>query len=431
MAAVAAPGIPIAPPGDAPTASARYAASPELAAFYAQREFAPLWMDQSGPRPETARLVQLLKAHRRPSQPLETALRAAQVGGVQARTQAELMASEALAGLAAEINRAPIASAMRFAPAAAATEMPLTMLAPTENDEAALDRLNGSRRLLAGLARGLDRYRRAWGGLPTVRVSGDEPAILRRRLGLAAAASDGQVQTRLRDFQRIHGLRITGRSDATTIAALNRGAAHYERLIRLNIERARAIPAQSQGRYILVDTASQRLWMIEDGRIAGAMRVVVGKPGRETPEMADTIRNIVLNPYWIVPQDLVRERARNVLRRGVRAISAERLQVMSDWSRRARARPAARVDWRAVAAGRRTLALRQSPGPHNMMGAIKFEMPNPFGIYLHDTPLRDVFARADRRASSGCVRLEDAPRLARWLFRGAPPRASGAPEQRL
>jgi murein L,D-transpeptidase YcbB/YkuD len=66
-----------------------------------------------------------------------------------------------------------------------------------------------------------------------------------------------------------------------------------------------------------------------------------------------------------------------------------------------------------------------------MMGRIKFMMPNDLGVYLHDTPLRDLLARTDRHLSSGCVRLEDAPRLARWLFEGRVPRATGAAEQRV
>jgi murein L,D-transpeptidase YcbB/YkuD len=66
-----------------------------------------------------------------------------------------------------------------------------------------------------------------------------------------------------------------------------------------------------------------------------------------------------------------------------------------------------------------------------MMGRVKFMLPNDLGVYLHDTPLRDLFAGADRRQSSGCIRLEDAQRLGRWLFQGAMPRPSGAAEQRV
>ena len=161
------------------------------------------------------------------------------------------------------------------------------------------------------------------------------------------------------------------------------------------------------------------------------MRVIVGKPGMPTPVMAGLIRYAVLNPYWNLPPDLIRKRARNVLRRGTRAIAAEQLQILSDWSPRARTLSPGQVDWRAVAAGRRYVNLRQRPGPGNMMGRIKFMMPNDLGVYLHDSPLRHFFARDDRRISSGCVRVEDASRLARWLFDGRPPRPSGTAEQRV
>ena len=111
-------------------------------------------------------------------------------------------------------------------------------------------------------------------------------------------------------------------------------------------------------------------------------------------------------------------------------ITGERLQVLSDWTPQARELAPAQVDWRAVAAGRRFVNLRQRPGPANMMGRIKFMMPNDLGVYLHDTPLRDLLRHADRHESSGCVRLEDAQRLGALAVRGARCRANGAPEQR-
>lgn len=204
------------------------------------------------------------------------------------------------------------------------------------------------------------------------------------------------------------------------------GDAAQRRLIEANIERARAISARPNGRYILVDTASARLWMIENGRIVDTMRVVVGKRAMPTPVLAGMIRYAALNPYWNLPPDLIRQRARG----GARAIAAERLEVLSDWSANARRLDPRNVDWRAVASGRRLVQLRQTPGAHNMMGRMKFMLPNDLGIYLHDTPFREHFAQSDRRLSSGCVRVEDAARLARWLFRGRMPRANGTPEQR-
>jgi murein L,D-transpeptidase YcbB/YkuD len=89
------------------------------------------------------------------------------------------------------------------------------------------------------------------------------------------------------------------------------------------------------------------------------------------------------------------------------------------------------VDWKAVAAGRQELPVRQVPGRDNAMGKMKFMFPNDLGIYLHDTPEKELFRKADRRFSSGCVRVEDAPRLAKWLFGKPLPVKAGGREQRV
>jgi murein L,D-transpeptidase YcbB/YkuD len=208
-------------------------------------------------------------------------------------------------------------------------------------------------------------------------------------------------------------------------------APEEERRVLQNLERARAIPGRD-GRYVVVDAGSARLWMIDGDRVETPMPVIVGKAAMATPALASSLRFVVLKPWWNVPPDLARERARKVLREGPKLLARERLEILSDWSDRARVIKASQVDWQAVAGGRRTLRLRQRPGGSNVMGDIKFMMPNELGIYLHDFPEKALFARADRRLSSGCVRVSDAPRLARWLFRGDPPRPKGsAPEQEV
>jgi len=92
---------------------------------------------------------------------------------------------------------------------------------------------------------------------------------------------------------------------------------------------------------------------------------------------------------------------------------------------------AAKVDWRAVAAGRASVQVRQLPGPLNSMGRIKIPFPNPADIYLHDTPNKDLFAQDDRTLSHGCIRLQDAERLGRWLLGRDPQAASRDPEQNV
>ena len=257
------------------------------------------------------------------------------------------------------------------------------------------------------------------------------PLRLSQREVLETAAAAPSLAEHLGTLRRMNPL----------YEALRKGLAQYragggdvagERLILANMERARSIPANPAKRYMIVDTAGAKLWMIEDGRVVDSMNTVVGKPNMATPEMAGLIRYAVLNPYWNLPPDLARERAKRVLKQGPAAIAAERLQVLSDWSDNPRVLKASQVNWRAAAAGTDHLRMRQLPGADNVMGDVKFMLPNRLGIYLHDTPNKANFQLADRRLSSGCVRVEDAQRLSKWLFGGRTVAPSGsAPEQRV
>ena len=215
-------------------------------------------------------------------------------------------------------------------------------------------------------------------------------------------------------------------------ALADRPDSKREQQLRVNLERARALPSDPGGRYILVDAAAQRLWMYEDGRARDSMKVVVGKRDHQTPMMAALIRFAMVNPYWNVPPDLVQAKiAPSVISDGLSYLESKQYQVMSDWSEAATVLDPAGVDWKAVAAGREELAVRQLPGGENAMGKMKFMFPNEFGVYLHDTPEKHLFREGNRQFSSGCVRVEDAQRLARWLF-GRPLAPDPAkPEQRV
>jgi murein L,D-transpeptidase YcbB/YkuD len=198
-------------------------------------------------------------------------------------------------------------------------------------------------------------------------------------------------------------------------SAEDRGDDRSEALLRINLARTRFLPAS--GRYVLVNTAAQRLYMYENGMPVDWMRVVVGKPVNQTPMMAGVIRFTTVNPFWNVPPDLTAERiAPNVLKDGLGYLTDKGYVVLSDWSDKARPADPATVDWKAVAAGQVQIRVRQNPGPANAMGRMKFMFPNPQGVYLHDTPDKQLLKEAARLFSGGCVRLEDAPRLAKWLY---------------
>ena len=201
------------------------------------------------------------------------------------------------------------------------------------------------------------------------------------------------------------------------------------RTLALNLERARALPAGNH-RYIVVNAAAQRLFMYDQGQLVDSMRVVVGKPKHATPMMNAYIRAAALNPYWNVPPDLAAERiAPNVVKQGPAYLTNNGYQLLSDWSHNPSVLDPGAVDWQAVADGRLEVRVRQLPGPNNALGQMKLVFPNAQGIFLHDTPERQLLSEASRLYSGGCIRLEDAPRFARWLFGRDLYKDGDAPEQ--
>ncbi len=283
------------------------------------------------------------------------------------------------------------------------------------------------------LRRGLVRYKQHWSDLPQFQIPsgpsmklGSEGAnveALRARLGLAPGAKfDAALATVVKEYQQAHGLKADGVAGGGTVLSLNLGSRHYERLIIVNLERARRLPLATEAqRYVLVDVGAARLFMYENGRVVDSMKVIVGKAETATPMMAAQMRYASVNPYWNVPPELVTSLiAPNVLKQGLTYLKDRRYEVLADWSDEAAAIDPGTVDWPAVAAGRKVIRVRQLPGGGNSMGQVKFMMPNDFGIYLHDTPNKALFAEDDRWISNGCIRVEDAHRLAAWLMGGLP-----------
>lgn len=251
----------------------------------------------------------------------------------------------------------------------------------------------------------------------------DDEAVLR-----AATAQDLGTHLQTMAWMSPHYLRL--RALLRTALARGEGEEVVE-VIRLNIERARVLPPASV-RHIVVDAASARLWYYQDGRLAGSMKVVVGAGRTQTPMLAGYVGWAVFNPYWNVPDYLTRDSiARKVL--AGRTLASMHMEALSDWGDNPRRIDPATIDWRAVAAGTRDLRVRELPGPTNSMGKVKFVFPNGEGIYLHDTPSRDLLLKENRHFSNGCVRLGNADELGRWLMGAAYRLAApgSAPEQQV
>ena len=181
---------------------------------------------------------------------------------------------------------------------------------------------------------------------------------------------------------------------------------------------------------MLVDIASARLWMYENGAPVDSMKVVVGKneidpksgASLRTPMLAGVMYYTIYNPYWHMPDHLVPNMAKAALAIGpVKALAGNKYEVVDAWSANPTILDPKSVDWKGVLAGTVHVKLRQKPTGGNSMGKMKFPFENGLGIYLHDTPHKEYFAKADRALSNGCIRLERAAAFGTWMM-GRPAR---------
>ncbi len=217
-------------------------------------------------------------------------------------------------------------------------------------------------------------------------------------------------------------------------AMVNASDEREGQLIRLNMERARVLPSALQpGRYVMVDAAAARLYMVENGVVKDSMRVVVGRTDNPTPMLAGMIRYAILNPYWNAPPDLAATRlAPHVVSEGVSYLARAHYEVLSDWGDHAKRVDPRTIDWQAVVDGKMPdIRMRQLPGPDNSMGRMKFMFPNEMGIYLHDTDDKSLFAAPARQKSGGCIRLQNASKLGKWLYGKPLTTTSKVPEQKV
>ena len=264
---------------------------------------------------------------------------------------------------------------------------------------------------------------------PVEGVSFGDPALQLRPPSpgaiLSAASRASSLQRLVERIANVNPLYASLRD-----AAVARGDQN-ELHVRATLERLRPIPAR--GKAILVDAANAQLTMLEDGRPVGGMKVIVGKPDTATPLIASTIHYVTLNPVWHLPPDFARNKvAPLVLKHGVGILEAARYETVAGfgWGEERPVDPAS-IDWKAVAAGRIEAHIRQRAGPRNSMGLMKFGFDNDYGIFLHDTPHKELFAQAKRDLSLGCVRLENPQGLAEWLLGREPEAKDGGSEQNV
>ncbi len=199
--------------------------------------------------------------------------------------------------------------------------------------------------------------------------------------GKAQDLFDAALSVQIAAFQATHGLKADGALNAATLAALNVPAGARLAAIDANLERERWLPRQAPARRIVVDIAGPDATLFEDGQPVLSMRAIVGQPTKKTPMFASKVTGILFNPPWIVPAGIARAELFPKERRSPGYFARNDFYVTNG-------------------------QVIQRAGPKSALGYVKFEMPNAFDVYLHDTPARSLFQRERRWLSHGCMRLE-------------------------
>ena len=226
---------------------------------------------------------------------------------------------------------------------------------------------------------------------------------------------DRWLEEAIKLYQARHGLEVDGKVGPQTRRSLNITVSEKIRQIRINMERWRWVPRKLGNRYVMVNMTGFELYIMENGSEVLSMPVIIGKSYRSTPTFSGRISYMEYNPYWTIPKKLVLE---DIIPRQLRDssyLSRKIIKVYRGWENPREIDPLT-VDWSKVNADRFPYWMRQEPGPNNALGRVKFMFSNPYAVYLHGTPDKHLFDRVVRAFSSGCIRVKDPVRLAAFLL---------------
>jgi murein L,D-transpeptidase YcbB/YkuD len=221
-----------------------------------------------------------------------------------------------------------------------------------------------------------------------------------------------QLRKAVVNFQQRMGLTENGKLNTQTIKELNRPIEFRIKQIMVNLERLRWVPVKMENEYLLVNIPEYKLHIIEEDKLVWTTNVVVGKDVKKTSIFKGNISKIVLNPYWNIPNSIIRDEIVPHIKENSNYLASNNMEVLSgdkvidpstiNWNKYKKEVP---------------FTIRQKPGLDNALGKIKFLFPNNFNIYLHDTPSKGLFNESKRAFSHGCIRVENPKKLLLYLLR--------------
>jgi murein L,D-transpeptidase YcbB/YkuD len=269
--------------------------------------------------------------------------------------------------------------------------------------------------------------RGGWPQIPSVsvlRLGDRHPSVAPLRVRLAASGDidphatgndiyDSYVETAVRRFQARHGMTIDGVIHTETLASLNVPAPARLTQLKVNVARLKALGANLGPRYVLANIPAARIEAIENGVAVSRHTAVVGKPDRPSPEINSKIVQINFNPYWTVPPSIVQKDLIPKMQDQPDYLTKNHIRIFD--SRQRELQPS-EINWYSEDATH--YSFKQDPGSLNSLGSIRINFPSAFGVYMHDTPLKNLFGDDFRFHSSGCMRVQNVRQLVAWLLEG-------------
>jgi len=215
------------------------------------------------------------------------------------------------------------------------------------------------------------------------------------------------LQKAVKHFQRRNGLRADGEIGLGTLAVLNKTVQERITTLRLNLDRIKWLKQRKEQRRIIINIPDFMLYFEENDTLLEKIKVIVGKPHNPTPIFSNTVKTIVLNPYWNLPKSIIQKEMIPKLLKNPNAMKKKGIEIRDGWGKDAKLVNPKSVDWASYRYAKHVpFRFAQVPGPRNALGKIKFLFPNKFSVYMHDTPTKSLFNKTKRAFSHGCVRLQ-------------------------
>jgi len=406
----------------------------DLRTFYTQRQHAPAWVDHRRPTERAAVAIGLLNTARQHGfdpadyDAAELLALSQQVEQIDKESPRRL---EALAEFDTRLTAAMLAFGRDIAIGRQAPSGPFKSQRKTPNIVAAVaaavddparfvDAVRPPHPEYAALQKALDdlhgqKEQGGWIKVPSAQSASE----LRQRLQVSGHLKGDDITAAVKSFQELHALPATGVVDKATLAALNVPLEWRMQQLAINLQRWRWMPDDLGPRHFLVNIPYFHLIARESGKQVMDIRVVVGKPGQNTPIFSEDMESVVFSPYWNIPDTIAENETAPAVARDPNYLARQGIEILRVSGSSTQTLSPSEVDWDDPDAVK-GLAFRQRPGAANALGHVKFLFPNKHNVYLHDTPADALFAKPGRAFSHGCIRVEEPEALAKYVLKDHP-----------